>query len=85
MESTTEKHRRQIRWRIRRGAKELDLILAAFVDARYDALSAAERRALDRLLRCADPQLTDWLCHGASPADHELAALVERIRAAHRG
>lgn len=78
----TAKH---IRWRCRRGAKELDLILAAFVDAHYDALSAAERMQFERLLDCADPQLAGYLCHGATPPDHELAALVERIRVAHRG
>jgi len=80
----THPSKKQIHWRIRRGAKELDLILAAFVDARYDELTAAERGAFERLLQCADPQLADWLCHGATPTSHELAALVERIRAAHR-
>jgi len=80
----THPSKKQIRWRIRRGARELDLMLAAFVDAEYDELSAAERGAFERLLQCADPQLADWLCHGATPTSHELAAIVERIRAAHR-
>ena len=80
-----EKRRRRIQWRCRRGAKELDLILSAFVAAHYDSLTAAERRRFDRLLDCADPQLADWLCHGVTPPDHETAVLVERIRAAHRG
>jgi len=78
-------NKQQIKWRCRRGAKELDLILSAFVDAHYDALTAAERIHFDRLLDCADPQLADYLCHGATPPAHETAALVERIRAAHRG
>jgi len=80
-----EKRQRQIRWRCRRGARELDLLLSAFVDRHYHALNDAERRRFDRLLQSPDPQLSDWLCHNAQPADPQIAALVKRIRAAHRG
>jgi len=80
-----QKRQRQIRWRCRRGARELDLLLSAFVDGHYHALNDAERRQFDRLLESADPQLCDWLCHNTQPTDPEIAALVKRIRAAHRG
>ena len=75
---------RRLRWRCRRGTRELDLILTAFVDAHYDGLSEAERRRFERLLESADPQLTDWLCHDAQPADKEIASIVKRILATHR-
>ncbi len=75
----------RLEWRCRRGSKELDLILSAFVNEQYHGLSETERRRFDCLLDSPDPQLADWLCHGAQPADPELAALVQRIRTAGRG
>jgi len=79
-----EKRQRQIQWRCRRGARELDLLLSAFVDRHYRQMNDAERRHFDRLLQSPDPQLSDWLCQDAQPTDPEIAALVKRIRAAHR-
>ncbi len=73
----------RIRWRCRRGARELDLILSAFVDEHYRALNGAERRLFAQLLEHADPQLADWLCHGVPPTDHGMATIVERILSAH--
>jgi len=71
-------HKRRL-WRCRRGAKELDLILSEFTTTHGAALSAREQRSFDRLLGCADPQLSDWLCNGIPPGDPELAAIVEHI------
>ncbi|CAJ2376331.1 MAG: succinate dehydrogenase assembly factor 2 [Gammaproteobacteria bacterium] len=71
-------HKRRL-WRCRRGSKELDLILSDFATNHAAALSADEQRCFDRLLDCADPQLSDWLCNGAAPRDPELASLVKRI------
>lgn len=74
---------RRLRWRCRRGSKELDLILAGFMDTHYARLSAAEQRLFEKLLACADPQLTAWLCHGAPPAEQGMATIVQRILSAH--
>lgn len=75
--------KRRLRWRCRRGTKELDLILSAFVDHHYGGLDEAERRLFDQLLESTDPQLADWLCHGAKPTDQGMAVIVKRILSAH--
>lgn len=74
--------RRRLEWRCRRGTKELDLLLEAFMRHQYDHLDAHERRWFDRLLQCTDAQLQDWLCAGASPDDEGIARIVQRILSA---
>ena len=83
-ERNDERNDKRLRWRCRRGSKELDVLLSTFVDAHYHRLDAADRGRFDRLLDSADPQLTDWLCHRAPPEDPGIANIVERILAAHR-
>ena len=80
----TERTNKRLKWRCRRGTKELDLILSTFVDYHYHGLNETERRLFDQLLESADPQLADWLCHGHQPADQGMAVIVERILSTHR-
>ncbi|WP_440995576.1 succinate dehydrogenase assembly factor 2 [Arhodomonas sp. SL1] len=71
----------RLRWRCRRGTKELDVVLERFVSREYERLGEAERAALERLLDEEDDRLVDWLLTARErPADGEVAALVERIR-----
>lgn len=71
----------RIRWLCRRGTRELDALLTAFVEQAYDGLPAGERAAFVRLLACEDDQLWDWLTGRSEPDDEELAHLAARIRA----
>jgi len=68
-------------WRSRRGLLELDLLLPPFVTACYDALTPAQKRAYGALLDCDDHDVWDWLQRRGAPADVELAALIDVIRA----
>ena len=65
-------------WRCRRGMKELDVLLERFV--RATALTAEDRRQLERLLARPDPLLAAYFLGGEVPVDPELARLVTRIR-----
>lgn len=63
--------RRRIRFRAwRRGMRELDMLLGAFVDSEIDALDASEIAALERLLGLPDDQVFRWLS-GSEPAPFE--------------
>ncbi len=73
---------RRLRWRCRRGTREMDLILDRFLTAAADTLDEDTRRALDRLLDRSDRDVLDWIARRAAPPDTELAALVDRIRSA---
>ena len=72
---------RRLKWRCRRGLKELDVLLERYAGAALPDACAQDRRALARLLDQPDPELARCLLGGGSPADPELAALIERILA----
>ena len=57
----------QLKWRARRGARELDLVLQRYIDGRYAAASPERRRAFVRLLEQSDADLLDWLLGRARP------------------
>jgi antitoxin CptB len=71
----------ELRWRSRRGTRELDLILLGFFSASCETLTPQDRRAYARLLDTPDPDLMTWLLGQAIPDDPESARLVRAIRA----
>jgi len=80
-----EAERRKILYRCRRGTRELDEILIAFVDREYVELSPTLKGAFEKLLDVEDPLLNEWLCLGIQPADQGLVEIVERILSARTG
>lgn len=72
-----------VRWRCRRGMKELDVLLERWLDARWAAAGSAKRAAFTALLAEPDPQLAAWLLGGERPADPACAALVDDILRRH--
>ncbi len=73
----------KLRWRCRRGTKELDVMLERFLDRHYPDLDEAGQAAFERLLEEEDDRLIDWLLSDRErPTDGPLADIVARIRAA---
>ena len=69
----------RLRWRCRRGMKELDVLLEGFVAAETAALADGAWPEFEDLLDTEDDQLWDWLQgRGAPPPDW--ARLVEALR-----
>jgi len=69
----------KLRWRCRRGTKELDDVLQRFLDEAYPDLSEAEQAAFESLLEQQDPELAAWIL-GGEAAPGEWRCVVERIR-----
>jgi antitoxin CptB len=67
-------------WRCRRGMKELDLLLAGWLDTQFEHASDEQRGQFEALLELPDPQLAGYLLGGQRPERADLAALVECIR-----
>ncbi len=68
----------QLRWRCRRGMKELDVLLERYVDTRWPSAPPGERAAFLGLLEAQDPVIYGY-CLGSIPAPAHLKALVEHI------
>jgi antitoxin CptB len=70
-----------LRWRCRRGMKELDVLLERFAQQVLPQASQAECRAFAELLALPDPLLAGYLLGGEAPAEPHLAQAIGRIRA----
>ena len=74
-----ETRRKRLRMRsMRRGIREMDLILSAFADAELDRMSDEELRVYDRLLNENDQDLYAWVT-GQTPAPEPFTDLVTRV------
>ena len=81
MSAEEEALRARLRWRCRRGMRELDQLLERYLAHGWPQASAAVRDAFLRLLDCEDPMLWPWLMGRERSEDVALDALVQRIRA----
>jgi antitoxin CptB len=70
----------QVRWRCRRGVRELDVLLTTFLAAGYDDLSVPQKLDFQRLLEVQDPTIMDWLFSKSTPSDSGLADIVELLK-----
>lgn len=70
----------QIRWRCRRGMRELDILLTRFLEHRWDGLPAHLQTGFVELLEVQDPILMDWIMGRATPETPEFVTLIDSIR-----
>ena len=71
----------RLRWRCRRGMRELDALLIGFVDRCGAGFTDAEMAAFEGVLELPDPVLHSYLLGRSAPPDTVTAELIERIRA----
>jgi antitoxin CptB len=70
----------RLRWRCRRGMRELDVLLTRYLDEEYPRASPAERDAFARILELQDPEIFGYLVGGEFPEESSLRHVVARIR-----
>jgi len=70
----------RLRWRCRRGMKELDVLLERYMDERFATASLPEQDAFRLLLETQDTVLYAY-CLGSAPVPPQLRGLIERITA----
>ena len=68
-----------LRWRCRRGMRELDQLMQRYLEHGWPNASEAERGVFLRLLDCEDDKLWQWCTGVDAPTDPELRELVQRI------
>ena len=71
---------RKLRWRCRRGMRELDQLLGRWLQREWRQSPTAQREVFLQLLDTEDDTLWRWFLGHERPPDVETAALVERIR-----
>jgi antitoxin CptB len=70
----------RLRWRCRRGMRELDVMLTRYLDRVWASASSTERDAFVQLVELQDPDLFGYLVGRTVPAEETQRALIARIR-----
>ncbi len=70
----------RIRWRGRRGMKELDSLFEHFFETKLTGCDDETLTAFERLLECQDIDLLDWLLGRSDPTDTQLKRIIDLIR-----
>lgn len=71
---------KKLRWRCRRGMRELDRLFDRYLDRRWADAPEAERVVFRLLLEREDDKLWRWFMGYEVCPDASQAALIERIR-----
>ena len=75
---------KRLRWRCRRGTRELDALLGGWLETRGQDAAPDQLAAFDALLDQPDPQIWGWLMGYAQPQRSDWQEIVDAIRAEHR-
>ena len=71
---------KKLRWQSRRGMKELDVLLEAFLVEQARPLAECDWPELEELLRLEDDVLFDWVSGRDLPADPALLKLIDVLK-----
>lgn len=75
---------KRLRWRCRRGTRELDALLGGWLDEHAAQAGPQTLAAFDALLDEADPQIWDWLMGYERVSRADWQEIVDAIRARNR-
>jgi antitoxin CptB len=70
----------RLRWRCRRGMRELDVVLSRYLERDWPTAGAGERDAFRALLERQDPELNALLLGALEPESEAVAHVLERLR-----
>lgn len=70
----------RLRWRCRRGTRELDALVGWWLDERYPASGTALQAAFAELLDAQDPDLWNWLVGRERAPREDWQVIVDEIR-----
>jgi antitoxin CptB len=76
---TAQARLRRLRWRCRRGMKELDVLLERFLERQEACLARGGWPELEALLDTEDDQLWEWMRNPSAPGSGPYRRLIESI------
>ncbi len=71
---------KRVRWKSRRGMKELDVLFERFLLQQQTTLIAGAWPQFEELLEAEDTTLFDWISGRNLPADESLLTLIDAIK-----
>ncbi len=74
-------HLSRLRWRCRRGMRELDVLLLRYLDREFPTALLSSQAAFEALLSAEDPEILDLLAGRLVPDDVALNAVIQRLLA----
>lgn len=75
-----EGERSRLLWRCRRGIREMDIVLQAFLNQSYDTLSDADKDSFAQLLDEADLDILNWIMGKDEPENDGIKNIIALIR-----
>ena len=70
----------RLRWRCRRGAKELDIVMNRYLEQKYETAEASQQQAFNELLAVEDPTIFDLLLERIDAQNDEQQKLLVTLR-----
>jgi antitoxin CptB len=70
----------RLRWRCRRGIKEMDIVLQGFLEQNYPDLSEQQQINFDQILDESDLDIMDWILGRSSPEHSNYDELIALFR-----
>ena len=78
-ESSENPEIKRLRWRCRRGMRELDQLMLRYLDGRWSMADDRERNRFLQLLDTEDDMLWRWFMGRERPEDEALAQIINII------
>ena len=70
----------RLRWRCRRGIKEMDLVFQGFLEQEYQQLNEQNKALFEKILDESDLDILDWILGRKDVTNTEYAELIEKFR-----
>ena len=80
MDTNDELRVKKLRWRCRRGMKELDVILTRFLDEKYPTLDEPTKLDFVAFLEESDMDLLNWCTGRSVPSNGTYDTLLHALR-----
>lgn len=74
---------KRLRWRTRRGTRELDALLGGWLETTFPSADEALRQAFEELVNVQDPDLWDWIKGHAMAPRADWQSIIDDLRACH--
>ena len=73
----------RLRWRCRRGIREMDILFQNFMDVCYDRLNPGEKESFEVFLDEADLDIFDWIMGRAKPTNDHYLKFITAMQNSH--